>query len=54
MSYATDGGQISENCFARRPFSEQVSECERVINKVHSILQSLNIHVTRYKFELDV
>ena len=47
--YATDGGQASENCFAEKPFSKQVKECEKVISKLHSILQSLNIRVTRYK-----
>lgn len=30
-----------------------MKECERVVDKVNSILKSLNIHVSRYDFELD-
>lgn len=51
--YATDGGLTVENGFATKPVSEQVEERENVINKLHFILQSLNIHITRYETELD-
>ena len=51
--HTTDGSRPSENCFVARPVSEQANEREKVINKVHSILQSLNIPVTRYESELD-
>ncbi|XP_052626733.1 uncharacterized protein LOC111909749 [Lactuca sativa] len=34
-SYAIDGGQNSESCFAAKTVSERVSECERVIDKLH-------------------
>ena len=44
--YASDGDKTSDNCFAAKHVSEQINECERLIRKVHSILKSLNIHVS--------
>lgn len=32
---------------------EQVKEREHVVDKVHSILESLNIPISRYDLELD-
>ncbi|XP_052620892.1 uncharacterized protein LOC111877473 [Lactuca sativa] len=32
--YATDSGQTSESCFAAKLVSEQVKECEKVVDKV--------------------
>ena len=36
-----------------KPVTEQISECERMIRKVNSILKSLNIPLSRYETELD-
>ena len=47
--YSTDGGKTLDNCFATKPVSVHIIECEKVISKVHSIIVSLNIHVTRYE-----
>ena len=51
--YATDSGHGSDCCFAAKPVFEQISECDQVINMVHSILESLNILVSRYENELN-
>ena len=50
--YATDCGITSDNCFAAKPVSEQISECKKVIDKVNSILKSLNTPVSRYETKL--
>lgn len=44
---------VTESYFAARTVIEHVKECENVINKVHSILQSHDITVARYEYELD-
>ena len=44
--YATDGRCGVHSCFAAKPVPEQISECEQVIKKVNSILESLNISVS--------
>ena len=51
--YATDGDRVSDNCFAVKPVPGQINECEWMINNVHTILKSLNIHVSKYETELD-
>ncbi|KAI3505861.1 hypothetical protein L1887_28170 [Cichorium endivia] len=51
--YSTDGCQTSASCFAAKPVSEQVEECEAIVNKVRSILKSLNICSSCYDNELD-
>ena len=49
----TDSGHGIDSCFAAKPVFEQISECDQMINKVHSIIESLNIHVSRYENELN-
>ncbi|KAI3740017.1 hypothetical protein L2E82_30433 [Cichorium intybus] len=51
--YSTDGCQTSASCFAAKSVLEQVEECEAVVNKVRSILKSLNICSSSYDKELD-
>ena len=51
--YTTDSGNTSDNYFTAKPVSEQISECENVINKVHFVLKYLNIPVSRYETELN-
>ena len=51
--YTTDDSQNSGSCFAAKTVTEQVAECNKVINKVYSILKSLNIPVSSYDSELD-
>ena len=51
--YATDGGRVFDICFAAKPVPEQMSECEKVIIKVHTVLESLNIPMSWYEIELD-
>lgn len=51
--YATDGGQAYKSCFAAKTLSEQVKECEKVVDKVHSIFNYLNIPVSSYDPKLD-
>ena len=46
-------GCASNNFFAAKPVTEQISVCEDMISKVHSILESLNIHVSRCESELE-
>ena len=36
-----------------KPVSEQINECEQLINKVNLILESLSIPVSRYETELN-
>lgn len=38
QGYVTDSGHESDNCFAAKPVFEQISDCDQMINKVHSIL----------------
>ena len=42
-------GRSEDSCFTARPVSEQINKCEQLINKVNSILESLDIPVSRYK-----
>ena len=51
--YVTDSAQASDYCFAVRPIPKQVSDYERVISKVQSILHSVNIVVALYESESD-
>lgn len=51
--YETDGGCGVDGCFAAKPVPEPISECEQVINKVNSILESLKIPISRYETELN-
>ena len=56
--YTMDGGyneanQKEDNCFATKPVSEQINDCDQLINKVHSILGSLKIPVTDYEKDLN-
>ena len=46
-------GREDDSRFAARPILEQTNKCEQMINKVNSILESLNIPVSRYENELD-
>ena len=46
--YSSDGGRVSKSCFAVKAISEKVKECEKAVDKVHSILKSLKILVSRY------
>ncbi|KAL7591015.1 hypothetical protein Lser_V15G34603 [Lactuca serriola] len=50
---ASVSGTSEDSCFAARPVPEQINECKQLINKVNSILQSLNIPISRYKTELN-
>ncbi|KAI3496474.1 hypothetical protein L1887_38838 [Cichorium endivia] len=51
--YSTDGFQTSASCFAAKPVSEQVEEWDAGVNKVHTILKSLNICSSSYDTKLD-
>lgn len=51
--YATDGGKVSEIYFATKKVSKQVNKCEKVVDKVHSILKSINISMSHYDSEID-
>ena len=45
---------MTENkCFAAKPVSEKINDCDRLIKKVHSILESLKISKTDYQEELN-
>ena len=50
---ASWSGRSGDSCFAARPIPEQINECEQLINKVNSILESFNIPVSRYETELN-
>ena len=50
---ASVSGTSEDSCFAARPVPEQINECKQLINKVNSILESLNIPISRYKTELN-
>lgn len=52
QKYFTDEGAKLEVCFSAKSVREHAGECEKLINKVHSIIKSLNIHMTRYYSEL--
>ena len=56
--YTTDGGiegekEREDRCFAAKPVSAQINECDELIKKVQNILASLNIPVTNYEKELN-
>ena len=51
--YVTGSERGSDSCFTAKPIFEQINECDQMINKVNSILESLNIPVSRYKNELN-
>ena len=56
--YSTDGGldeakECEDRCFAAKPVSAQINECDELIKKVQNILASLNIPVTNYEKELN-
>lgn len=51
--YMTNSGKASESCFAAKTIPEQVKECKKVVDNVHSIIKSLNIPSLRYDSELD-
>ena len=53
QGYATNSGHGSDNFHAAKPVFEQISECDQIINKVHIILESLNIPRSRYETELN-
>ena len=46
-------GYMSDSCFAAKPVLEQISECEKMTNKVDSTLNFLIIHVSHYETELN-
>ena len=52
QQYFTNEGVKSEVYLSAKSVREHVVEYEKVINKVHSILKSLNIPVNRYDSEL--
>lgn len=52
QEYFTDEGAKSEVCFTTNSIKEYTGESKKVIKKAHSILKSLNSHVTRYDSEL--
>ena len=44
---ASEEPNLTENkCFAAKPVSEQINDCDRLIKKVQSILESLNVLTT--------
>ena len=50
----TIGSRRRDNsCFATRPVTEQIKDCEQLINKVNFILESLNIPMSRYETKLN-
>ena len=42
-----------DKCFAAKPVSETINDCDRLIKKVQSILESLKVLVTNYEEELN-
>lgn len=44
---ASEGGKVSDSCFSAKLIKEQVAECEKVVDKVHSILKSLTNPISR-------
>ena len=57
--YTTNGGyeetkeRRDEKCFAAKPVCEQINECDQLIKKVKSILESLKIPISNYEIELN-
>jgi hypothetical protein len=49
----SEEGNSSDRCFATKTVSERVKEVENVVDKVHSILKSLNICPSTYNSELE-
>nr|KAJ0210411.1 hypothetical protein LSAT_V11C400174660 [Lactuca sativa] len=46
--------KLTDNkCFAAKPVSEKINDCDRLIKKVHSTLESLKIPKTEYLEELN-
>lgn len=51
---ASEEPNLTENkCFAAKPVSEQINDCDRLIKKVQCILGSLNVPITEYEEELN-
>lgn len=50
--YFTDEGTIYDACFSAKTVKEYVSVSEKVIDKLHSILKTLDILVSHYNSEL--
>lgn len=48
-----DEGVVSDVCIWTKNVHEHVAESEKVIDKVHSILESLNIPISYYDYELN-
>lgn len=48
----TDEGAKSDGSFLNKSFREYVSSCEKLIDKLHSILKSLNTLFFHYDSEL--
>ena len=42
-----------DKCFAAKPVSERINDCDQLTKKVQSILESLQIPVTNYEKELN-
>ena len=56
--YTTDGGiederEREDRCFAAKPVSAQINECEELIKNVQNILASLKILANNYEKELN-
>ena len=52
--YTTDGGveeerEREDRCFAAKPVSAQINECDELIKKVQNILASLKIPANDYE-----
>lgn len=52
QEYFIAEGVGSDVYFTTMSVKEYAGESEKIINKVHSIIKSLNIHMTRYYSEL--
>nr|KAJ0189254.1 hypothetical protein LSAT_V11C800435370 [Lactuca sativa] len=51
---ASEEPNLTKNkCFAAKPVSEQINDCDRLIKKVQSILGSFNVPMTEYEEELN-
>ena len=50
---ASESGRSKDRCFTTKTVPEQINDCELLINKVNSILESVNIATSRYKTEFN-
>lgn len=50
--YFIDDATVSDACFSTKKVKEHVTKCEKVIDKAHSILKSLDITVSHFDTKL--